>query len=74
MFRTVDAFHFPPRRGLKTEDAEDAHQNQVTVEAFDKRELQGAVRGDSLIGRAELQVEASQLGAFSEPRQATGSF
>eukprot|EP00435_Cladocopium_sp_Y103_P029678 s1426_g7.t1 len=36
---------------------------KVTVEAFDKRELQGALRGDSLIGRAELNLDSAQLGA-----------
>lgn len=36
---------------------------KVTVEAFDKRELQGALRGDSLIGRGELHLDSAQLGA-----------
>ncbi len=36
---------------------------QVKVESFDKRELQGTLRGDSLIGRAELQVDSAQLEA-----------
>eukprot|EP00438_Fugacium_kawagutii_P032304 Skav208262 [mRNA] locus=scaffold188:70310:79792:+ [translate_table: standard] len=39
------------------------NRSRVTVEAFDKRELQGALRGDSFIGRAELQVETAQLGS-----------
>ena len=33
------------------------------MEAFDKRELQGALRGDSLIGRGELHLDSAQLGA-----------
>jgi len=36
---------------------------KVKVESFDKRELQGTLRGDSLIGRAELQVDSAQLEA-----------
>ena len=35
---------------------------QVSFEARDKRELQGALRGDSLIGCGELQVDLQQMG------------
>ncbi|CAJ1361569.1 unnamed protein product [Effrenium voratum] len=35
---------------------------KVSFEARDKRELQGALRGDSLIGCGELQVDLQQMG------------
>ena len=45
---------------------------EVTVKAFDKRELQGGLRGDSLLGAAELQLDAAQLGQAPQRKVGPG--